>query len=171
MNRPSAAEVWDDSLRTLRNLASGQIHRNSVRCFDGRQPLPSPEGDLGEVIKRGSEFMRQRDYDRVSSLPDCYIWIAQHHVSAAGAEVDVGRGIGGLLRLAADVCGSSKKTLAQIQNGGVRIVSVSRARYNPRFRGRLIVDGSAARKHLLHAALCVGLSNPIVGDSGEFLLE
>jgi hypothetical protein len=169
--RPSAEQVWEDSLRTLRSLASKKPYRPSVRCFDGRRPLPGGEGDLQDVIKAAGEFMRQKDYDLVPSLPDCWIWIAGRHASASGAEVDVRRGIGGLLRLAADVCSSSAKTLAEIENGGVRIVTVSRARYNPRFRGRLIVDGSTARKQLLHAALCVGLSSPIVGEAGELLLE
>lgn len=46
----------------------------------------------------------------------------------------------------------------------MRIVTVSRARYNPQFRGRLIVEGSKARKLLLHAALCLGSSQAVSVD-------
>ena len=64
---------------------------------------------------------------------------------------------------AADKGNSKQKMLAQIRKDRIRIVNVSRARFNPRFRGRLVVDGTAARKRLMHAALCVGLSERIAG--------
>jgi hypothetical protein len=53
--------------------------------------------------------------------------------------------------------------LQAIRDERIRIVTVSRARFNPRFRGRLIVDGRAARKLLLHAALCVASSKSVHG--------
>ena len=70
-------------------------------------------------------------------------------------------GIEGLLNFVFNHCASDDKMLKQIRDDQVRILTVSRARYNPRFRGRLLVDGNAARKRVLHAALCVGISESI----------
>ena len=47
-----------------------------------------------------------------------------------------------------------------IRSQDVRIIQVSRARYNPRFRGRLVVAPKAVRGLLVHSALCLAISNP-----------
>jgi hypothetical protein len=42
----------------------------------------------------------------------------------------------------------------------LRIVSVSRARYNPRFRGRIVASAGSAKRTLIHVALCAAASHP-----------
>jgi len=49
----------------------------------------------------------------------------------------------------------------QLRQDQLRIVSVSRARYNPRFRGRIVADPDAAKDFLLHATLCIAASVPL----------
>ena len=48
----------------------------------------------------------------------------------------------------------------ELRNDKLRIITVSRARYNPRFRGRLVIDPRAVTQTLVHVALCVSTSYP-----------
>lgn len=76
-------------------------------------------------------------------------------------DLDVERGIRELKRVVPDVCANTERMVNELRNERIRIITVSRARYNPRFRGRLIVTGHAARKMLPHATLCVGSSEAV----------
>jgi hypothetical protein len=54
----------------------------------------------------------------------------------------------------------------QLRQDHLRIVTVSRARYNPRFRGRIIADPGAAKDLLLHVTLCIAGSVPLQSKEG-----
>jgi hypothetical protein len=42
-----------------------------------------------------------------------------------------------------------------LSEGEIRVITISRARYNPRFRGRLMVNPNAVKQVLTHVALCL----------------
>jgi hypothetical protein len=152
--RGDGEQVWAESLAYCYRLVAKRKHRPSIRFYDGNEKGTIRNGDHGKVIAHGKKFMRE-DFVSVPSLADCWVWISSAKVAATPeGEVDAERGIDGLLSLMRDIGGEDSNTLAAIREGWVRIVDVSRARYNPRFRGRLLVDGKAARKRLLHATLC-----------------
>jgi hypothetical protein len=48
----------------------------------------------------------------------------------------------------------------RLRRDHLRIVTVSRSRYNPRFRGRIVVDPRSAKRLLLHITLCIAVSVP-----------
>ena len=55
--------------------------------------------------------------------------------------------------------GDNVKGLAEeLRDDNVRAITVSRARYNPRFRGRLVLNARALQQILTHVALCLAVS-------------
>jgi Holliday junction resolvasome RuvABC ATP-dependent DNA helicase subunit len=58
-------------------------------------------------------------------------------------------------------CHETPKQLAQhLQTGQVRVIKVSRARYNPRFAGNLLQNVRAVEQVLTHVALCLASAHP-----------
>ena len=47
-----------------------------------------------------------------------------------------------------------------LRKDDLRMVTISRARYNPRYRGRIIVEPRPAQEMLLRVALCIAASAP-----------
>lgn len=64
-------------------------------------------------------------------------------------------------RNASDLAGTKELVSAAIADRHVRIVTVSRARFNPRFRGRLLVTAADAKRMLMHAVLRIAMSLPL----------
>jgi hypothetical protein len=68
--------------------------------------------------------------------------------------------------------GDASGLITPLRKEHLRVVAVSRARYNPRYRGRLIAEPEAARKILHHATMCILGSVPFNRydlDKREFL--
>ncbi len=128
--------------------------------------------DIASVAAVAKHYTGQQPFHHVPSLPDCWVWVSRKLlVNTEVAKIDVKRGIRNLVRVVPEICETPQTMLNEIREEKVRIVTVSRARYNPRFRGRLIVDGSKARKVLLHATLCLASSQAVVGrDLSEVFL-
>jgi hypothetical protein len=162
MQRPSADELWRATLRQCRRLVERKDGRESLRRFDGKKALANDDANLDRVLGLARHYANQEDLSQVPSLCDCWMWVSRDLFAKTSiAKVDVGRGIRELPVITADVCESSRSITDQIRDEKIRIVSVSRARLNPRFRGRLIVDARSARRLLIHATLCLALSEPI----------
>ncbi len=166
--RLSTDLLWNKSLDQCFELSRQRKGHDSIRVFNGNhsaQQIAASQHEedknrLRALVKRAGEFTRPNGLEAVPSLPDCWIWASSEQLSM-GDTSDMWRGIDGLLDLAHDKCASPADIARPIREDQLRVVNVSRARYNPRFRGRLVVDASAARKRVLHAALCVALSEPI----------
>ncbi len=171
-DRMKPEQVCDKALKQCVGLAQRGEGSGSVRIFNGNSTAEAIEQDfkndskhrLTELVKESRAFTRVRDGDVVPSLPDCWIW-ASSETLVQERKLNMNRSVDGLLAFAADICRDEQTMLEHIRDDRIRIVNVSRARYNPRFRGRLLVDGKAARKRIVHAALCVGLSEPISGKT------
>ena len=62
---------------------------------------------------------------------------------------------------------AEQEIAASLQKDDLRVVSISRSRYNPRFRGRIIGEPRQAQELLLRAALCIVASRPYRGFDFE----
>jgi hypothetical protein len=169
-------KLCEKALNQCFALAQRRDGRDSVRVFDGNRSQEKirdafeldSNHRLAKLVKQSWKFTRVNEKDTVvPSLPDCWIWVASKSLAPEGADLDMKSSIDGLLGFAADKGTAEQKMLGQIREDRVRVVNVSRARYNPRFRGRLVVDAKAACKRVMHAALCVGLSEAIAGKDRE----
>ncbi len=158
--------VWERSLDECFSLANHKKGRHSVRRYDGREPLPElPES--GDQDARARLFALARTLadgeNLVPSLPDCWVWVARDLLfPVEGSTVSIEEGIPKLISEVPNLCASPEQVLKAIREDRLRIVDVSRARYNPRFRGRLLVDGRAARRRLIHVTTCLARSKPVL---------
>jgi hypothetical protein len=160
-------KVWEYSEKRLRTLAQRRDTKGSVRVFDGNVGLPdNPDDDTRRLLDLAKTFAgkERQPLDKVPSLPDCWLWVSREAlVGNRKAQIDIARARRRLLEAIPDICADPETTLNEIREGRIRMVTVSKARYNPRFRGRLMVDGGAARKLLTHIGLCLCQSERI-GD-------
>lgn len=154
---PQAVEPddsWETAFKTGYELASGSPE--SIRVFDGRRPLREMPG----LLLLAREQMHDPSLRRVASLPDCWIWMSRTFLGAGEDLITVKSGLD-FLRANVPMHYKSKSAIdGLLRKEDLRIITVSRARYNPRFRGRMVVDRKAAREVLLHAVLCASSSVP-----------
>lgn len=182
-------QVWEKALQNCVDLSASRKGRESIRSFNGNKShdalVEATEGKsayrLEKLAKAMGEFTRSDEIEPVSSLPDSWIWLSNKLLNLNKGTVDQRRAIDALIDYTGDRLeeGGQKHSsksernpetlLTAIRNEDLRIINVSRARYNPRFRGRLVVDERAARRSLLHATLCVALSESVHGKNKEDL--
>jgi hypothetical protein len=160
-------ETWKTFRETCASLAD-ETAPDVVRICDGRLGVASGGVPRLDNASQLAAAARERlgDGDSLSpitpSLPDCWVWMSRELFTDRGQDdpltVAVGR---------QHLC---KNTPAYLEGsrlnddllaGRLRIVTVSRARYNPRFRGRIVASPNAAKDLLLHAALCITTSTPL----------
>lgn len=171
----TAEELWRRSLSQCASLARMPDGMESVRKFNGntsQQELSEAvagnlDHRLAKLALKMGDFTRTDAIEAVPSLPDNWIWVSSRALKLQDADHEMRDGLDGFLNFARH-CETNELMLKHIRDDDVRIVNVSRARFNPRFRGRLIVDGKSARKRILHAALCVGLSESIYRQDKEY---
>jgi pimeloyl-ACP methyl ester carboxylesterase len=159
------ATIWSSFKLTCNDINSAAP--GSIVIFDGRQPLDLYQG----MPVRAKELIQERqlaggdDNLWVPSLPDCWIWVSPKFL---GVEPSLANTLTipetneffiaavNKLHLAGE---ASRRRLAEhLHNDEIRVITVSRARYNPRFRGRLVIDSHAVKPILLHVALCLATS-------------
>jgi pimeloyl-ACP methyl ester carboxylesterase len=159
---PDAAWAYcENRCRTLTRKPGG---RYSVRSFDGNQRITGRERDLVKLLTLAKEYTGREEFKQIPSMPDCWIWVARGLLAHTAVKIKTQEAIHAIVPVAREVGADTQTMLQAIRDERIRIVTVSRARFNPRFRGRLIVDGRAARKVLLHAALCVAQSKSVHGQ-------
>lgn len=150
----------------------GGVYVDTSRSVVCRSPSPRPKRrrarTIAAVEQRGFPIapllsrIKKRTGNElltaVPSLPDCWIYVSREFLNEYGPlQIEKSR-----RRLCEMVAmHASGDALGELlRRGEVRVVTVSRARYNPRFRGRLLVDPKAVELLLVHAALCVAASVP-----------
>jgi hypothetical protein len=95
------------------------------------------------------------------SLPDCWVWMSPEFLALDIDEtLAVEEGRARLCKVVPDEYGDEDVLSNRLRRDQLRIVTVSRARYNPRFRGRIVVDPRVARTLLQHITLCIAVSIP-----------
>ena len=157
LHRIAPGTMWQTSVDHCDSLAQG-AGKDSIRIFDGNVLLS--EKRVPDALRGTAEQSAgNEELARVASLPDCWVWLSREFLGVTtSAALSIDRTIRKLADVAPDYYDEPDDLLAQIHQDRVRMVTVSRARYNPRFRGRLIVDEVKARRLLLHVALCLSLS-------------
>ncbi len=158
---PEAA--WAFCEHRCKTLTGKRGGRYSVRSFNGNDALSRRERDLARLVTLAKDYTGREDFHRVPSMPDCWIWVARSLLAHTDAKITMQDAIHAIVPVAREVGEDTRTMLQAIRDERIRIVTVSRARFNPRFRGRLLVDGKAARKVLVHAALCVASSRSVHG--------
>jgi len=148
--------VWPRCEATLEML--DKRARGAVRVFDGRGPL-SVRNDAGE---RAAELLRERRKEdgglvHVPALPDCWVWMTADFLGL-GPKPTVKEEREAVIAAALDHQGDRERLAEALRNDLVRVITISRARYNPRFRGQLVLSARAAQEILLHVALCLATS-------------
>ena len=177
--RLSSDEVWRESLHRLRELSQRRKGTESIRVFDGNEPTApghqaatarEADGELADLIRAGRAVSHDSTRIAPPSLPDTWVWMSSDLLvpsparqSGTTRQPDVARGRRALLDIGPEACESQKTMQDHIRDEKIRIVTVSRGRYNPRFRGRMVVDGKAARKRFIHCMLCLAMSETIAG--------
>jgi hypothetical protein len=151
-------EAWpacEATLATLDERAPG-----AVRVFDGRKPLAIRD----DMDERAAALLRAREEKNrglvnVPSLPDCWLWMTADFLEIGrGATPTVREEHEALVARTIDYEGEEKGLAKELRNDNLRLVTVSRARYNPRFRGKLVFSARAVQQVLLHVALCLASS-------------
>jgi len=165
--RVKPAETWkkfNESCVTLTNEAP-----HAVRICDGRQGVCESSGwplvdttALADVARARLEGKGPTGRLPVKpSLPDCWVWMSPDFL---GQDMDetltVEAGRSRLCKVVAEEYEDENVLSNRLRRDQLRIVTVSRARYNPRFRGRLVVNPRVARPLLLHITLCIAASFP-----------
>jgi hypothetical protein len=164
-NRLAPRSVWEHALKSCYELSRTKKGRESIRMFDGNASLDDvdPGSDLGRLLAlvKRKGYAGNESITGVPSLPDSWVWVSRDRlVNPPTAKIDVQKAIRGLASFVQNI-ESPAAMQQEIRDDKVRIVNVSRARYNPRFRGRLLVDGRAALKRLLHVSLCLEQSEAL----------
>ena len=155
---------WEATASEMLDSAPG-----SIVVFDGRKPLC----EYQSIPKRAGDLIRSRQDANdgaalyVPSLPDCWIWASPSFLNARAADLTIEQITERFIHEVNDHQGEDSDLSPRLRDDELRIITVSRARYNPRFRGNLVVDVRAVRQTLLHAALCLAASY----DYGQFDLD
>lgn len=141
-----------------------RVSPESIVIFDGRsalEPYPDIKYRAGELIQ-GRQAAAPDNILWVPSLPDCWVWVSPEFLADAPPTVSETneRFIAVVNRLQTGDKAAKKRLSDWLHDDHLRIITVSRARYNPRFRGRLVLDARAVKPILLHVALCLAASYP-----------
>jgi hypothetical protein len=150
-------ETWNQCQKTLKDLNNKS--RGSVRIYDGRSALDVER--LRENARRLLHFQQKKDGGvlHVPSLPDCWLWLDANFLGFGDHEdISVKQALDAVAKKALRYQTDKQELAAQLREERVRAVTVSRARYNPRFRGRLVVNPRAVQQVLLHAGICLAAS-------------
>lgn len=165
-------DIWKRFQKTCGEFT--RKHPDAVRICDGRAGVSMESGipaidtaALAKVARKQLEGVECDDAEFGSlppvkpSLPDCWVWISSDFVGRDREEMMSTEEVREhLCKIVADGVQDEKWLANRMLHDQLRIVTVSRARYNPRFRGRLVVDPRAAKNLLIHIALCIGISVP-----------
>jgi hypothetical protein len=166
LQRASFSTTWADVRKTLFELASGR-GKDTVRLFDGNVPLT--DRDLSDtarsLIKKAEKYTDHKAFRYVSSVPDCWVWLSRDFLRVGSGQMpDLPRILQELPGAIVQNAQSDDTVREFVRKGDVRVISISRARFNPRFRGRLVLSTTRCRQLLYHLGMCVTLSNPITHE-------
>jgi hypothetical protein len=176
-SQESDSDRWDEHFDTCKRLRE-EKGEDSVRVFDGR-PAFSKSPQINPMAR---QLIAERNCHESlhsalcppSSLPDCWVWMSSRFLNIHAKDLTIDTGIKRLPSEVPNSCKSHEGLEAHLNHDDLRIVTVSRARYNPRFRGRIVADPRIAMIVLYHMALCVTMSCPVLPDyefEGAGLLE
>lgn len=167
------AAAWRHIQRTVKSLNGRFDEHRPVRWFT--PDVLQAEGLAFEVaLTRALVHARERmDLDEstpmgknapveVRSVPDCWIWVSGRLSGGSDAALMDADVIEWFCRWASKFSEDRDKHRERVRQllatDQVRILQLSGARFNPRYRGHVVADPDKAMDLLLHAALCVAAS-------------
>jgi hypothetical protein len=131
----------------------------SIRIFDPSPAQPHPL--LPGLLQAAGEQLVIEDDLKVTSLPDCLLWLSHPRVHGNAMAPLIGEFAELLKGLEQDHIQSL------IRAEALSLVSMSRARFNPRYRGRIMgAQPRVTHSLLLHAGLCILTSTPWHSTNG-----
>lgn len=145
------------------------VFNDSIRVFPGRSQKEREKGASAEIedsklqklhaAARRHLVIEDEGVEVIPALPDCWIWMSNEFLGLE-KEGDAPSIEFGIQRLCETVPGylgkQPEKDIAEkMRSDSLRAITLSRARYNPRFRGRIVAEPRQARELLLRAALCI----------------
>jgi pimeloyl-ACP methyl ester carboxylesterase len=172
-NTPLPSHEWRECLSKCAELTEG--HPESVCVFDGRKErvLSELSPALAQLARLALKLDQSVVTMLVPSMPDCWLWIAPDFLAPSPSKIRTPQQkLERLVEVALDVLAEPEphdKLREAIQHNRVRVVKVSRARFNPRFRGRLVTDLRAVKHLLMHTVLCAALAAPLRGHTWDNL--
>ena len=139
----------------------------SVLAFEAGKLTRATEPLRTAAAKRAGA--RNDEDTWVTTLPDCWIWVGEDALGlkANKEPAERKRVIDKFQEVAAEAKSKSSPFPDLVKQDRIRIISVSRARFNPRFRGRVVVDQRGAMDMFLHAAVCLAESTPFTAERLE----
>jgi len=162
-DRVTSAETWTSFSEWAESTAASTP--DALRIYDGRLGISKglPRLDFAPLEEKAKKKLRLgADQPLKTSLPDCWIWMSPKFLLLDEEEPpDTDTARRSLCKVVPErYLDDDSRLISALRKDHVRIVTVSRARYNPRFRGRLIADPAAAKDLLHHATLCIAGSVP-----------
>lgn len=163
-------EVPDDTWSDLYDLCTEQTgapHQDWIRIFDGghekkRRQLPEENSSLDpEALSdlARSQFNLREGVPVIPALPDCWVWVSNEFfgLERQNPPPTLKRGISWLGEVVPGCIGreNEAKVSELLRRDALRMITISRARYNPRFRGRIVGEPRLAQLLLLRVALCL----------------
>jgi hypothetical protein len=159
---------WAAGMERCEALAGASDY--AVRVFDGRWPLRASDerAAVARLVRTGLKLIDGHRGELpsdasllVPSLPDCWVWISPKFLGSekrrSPQEVlhQFSRVADRILN-EEDEAGRPKydELTDLLEQDLLRVVRVSRARYNPRFRGRIVSEVDLVAGTLLQAVLC-----------------
>ncbi len=139
---------------------------DAVRVFNWDPPLGNvadPDANTAILLEAARRESHGEILQLVPSIPDCWIWMSKKFLLfSKDDEVTLERARRKLPEAVRHYAlqDNDGRIDEALRYEDVRIVSVSRARYNPRFRGRIVANSTIAKQLLIHVALCVAASRP-----------
>jgi pimeloyl-ACP methyl ester carboxylesterase len=158
--RLTPSEIWEGFVGEWG--PSFETNPDALRIYDGREGLERgglPYVDPTALKKAAAKRLRfPQNYKRLkTSLPDCWIWMSPKFLLHDDEEpLDTATAREELCKIVPErYLPDASGLITPLRKEHLRVVAVSRARYNPRYRGRLIAEPEAAKKILHHATMCI----------------
>jgi hypothetical protein len=173
--------LWDELKGQCESWASGDF-KETVRSFhapDGVEEVEGLPDGFGKLSTVARDWLGLDEESKIKpSLPDCWIWMSNKFLGF-DKELDDPRIEDSRRRLCltlprhinkggtrSESERAEREIAKSLQEDELRMVAVSRSRYNPRFRGRIIAEPRQAQELLLRAALCIVASKPFGEPTG-----
>jgi hypothetical protein len=155
--------IW----RKFTKACSGEF-TDVVAVFDGKDEITPEQSRMGERGRAFIDECRERSHEArlwVPSMPDCWIWCSPEFLGL-GYEPEGANADQQFVEKVKSLFPSDKAEAARrlddlstaLREEKLLAITISRARYNPRFRGRLVLDATTVRLLLNHMALCLAAS-------------
>jgi hypothetical protein len=166
----SAQHTWEKLMKRCLGW-SEEPFEDSIRILEAEPPEHLGPEELASLEKVQAEARSQLKIESATkwiagSIPDCWVWMSNRFLRRSDELLDEAVSVSEARVLLGTVVPTylGRKREGQIaeklRTDDLRILSMSRARYNPRFRGRVIANPRQAQEILLQVSLCVGASVP-----------